>query len=173
MRATEVNRSLRDHLRIPHSKRVKSDPLVLLVDSPLPHLFLWIQVSRDGWVVGLGNKLVPTICLGSSDRFALGTGTNVRVGRLLDDAQRIRATTIHNELVARPLPEALLAKLPADVTTHLRQEFRPRDVPFSEHDDLWLRYRAPADLLRWSDFLNAEWPQILSRAEATLAVPVR
>jgi hypothetical protein len=59
------------------------------------------------------------------------------------------------------------------VTTHLRQEFRPRDVPFSEHDDLWLRYRAPADLLRWSDFLNAEWPQILSRAEATLAVPVR
>ena len=166
MQSSEVHRLLAAHLKIPGATRAKSSPLVLALESPVSHLFLWMQVSRDGWVEGFGNKFVPTFSRQVASRFAIGVGEDVRLGRMLDDEQRRRATEIHNVIVGPPLTGAAIGRLPQDLVDHLRAQLRPREHPFTESDDIWLRYRSPADVIRWADFVSSEWPTLLTRVEA-------
>lgn len=166
MQASEVHRLLAAHLRIPGAARTKSNPLVLALKSSVPHLFLWMQVSRDGWIEGFGNKFVPTFSCRAASKFTIGAGEDVRLGRLLDDDQRRRATAVHNAIVRPPLVGAAIDRLPRDLADHLRAQLRPREIPFTEHDDLWLRYRSSADVAHWADFLSSEWETVLPRCEA-------
>lgn len=128
------------------------------------YLVFWFQCSRDGWDAFAGSKFVLEFEFSQEPQPGVGTRRE-RFSRLLDASQRERMRMIQNEIIAKlPAPPGNHPALKVDsLAQYYRNMFAQVLTPYSERQDVWLRYQSEGDVHRWADFLLPEMPTLLSR----------
>jgi hypothetical protein len=172
MKSTEAYRVLRTHLAPVFQgagfKRAKG-----LMSWIRPHseryLVVWCQVSQSGWDDYAGSKFTVEFQL--SDEAVLGAKSvhRRRFPTMLDDNGRDEMRTIQNRVIAslrRPPANHPLLHAGETIGAYYLKSFQRIDQPYSERDDIWLRYGCEEHLVTWARLIINHLPSCLKQAEA-------
>ena len=122
------------------------------------HLFVWFQVSQDGWDPYAGSKFVVEIQksrtaeMFSASREAL----RFRLPHFLTDAELAEVLAVQNEIIRsliRPPGDYFVLKMDGDVPSWYLKKFEVVSEPYRRGDDIWFRYHEPAHVRRWAEFV--------------------
>jgi hypothetical protein len=133
------------------------------------YLVVWCQVSQFGWDDYAGSQF--TVELQLSDEAVVGARhvRRQRFPKMLDDSGREAIRAIQNQVIGSlQRPPANHPLLDADERTRAvyLKSFHRIDEPYSEHDDIWLRYGSKEHLATWAGFIVCHLPACLTHAEA-------
>jgi len=172
MKSTEAYRTLRAHLapvlQAAGFKRAKA-----MLSWVRPHgdrfLVVWCQVSRDGWDDYAGSQFTVEFQL--SDEAVVGARAirRQRFPTLLDDNGREEIRTIQNGVIAslrHPPANHPLLHTPETVRAWYLKKFQKIGHPYSQREDIWLRYGSQEHLATWAQFIIRNLPTCLKQAEA-------
>ena len=159
MKSTELYKLLRDRIA-PEMKALgfKRENSLLSWSRYYGDLYTvsWCQVSQDGWDAYVGSKF--TMEFQRSIESAVGSVSRhrERVGRLISDVQREEVRHTQNRVIAslrRPPEGHPLLSVSPDMTKWYLAKFEQVPGPYSQKDDIWLRYASPEHVENWSVFL--------------------
>jgi hypothetical protein len=177
MKSTEAYRVLRTHLApIFQDAGFKRAKALLSWMRPQRgrYLVVWCQVSQSGWDDCAGSQFTVEFQL--SDEAIVGA-KSVRRGRfpkMLDDSGREEIRTIQNGVIAslqRPPANHPLLHAGETIPAYYLKDFQRIDQPYSERDDIWLRYGCEEHLVTWARLIINHLPSCLKQAEAWGAEP--
>jgi hypothetical protein len=149
--------------------RVKGGMLGFVKPIGTKFLVFWFQVSRDGWDAYAGSQFTTEFQVSSEDRPGAGGATVVRarLNALLQPEERESLRALQNDVIRRlpaPPPEHYILQMPDErVRVWYRAKFATVSQPYSERDDVWMRYHESADVKRWADFVLPLLPAVSER----------
>ncbi|MEI9430935.1 hypothetical protein [Mesorhizobium sp. Cs1299R1N3] len=172
MKSTEAYRVLRTHLAPIFQgagfKRAKG-LLSWMRPQGQRHLVVWCQVSQFGWDDFAGSQFTVEFQL--SDEAVVGAfpSRRRRFPKMLDYNGRDEVRTIQNRVISSlhrpPANHPLLHTNEAICAIYLKG-FQRIDQPYTEGDDIWLRYGCEDHLITWARFIANHLPDWLKQAEA-------
>ncbi len=126
------------------------------------YLVVWCQVSQYPWDDYSGSKFTVEFQLSDEAIVAAKSVRRRRFPKMLDDSGREEIRTIQNGVIAS------LQRPPANhPLLHLYLKgFQRIDQPYSERDDIWLRYGCEEHLVTWARLIINHLPSWLKQAEA-------
>lgn len=170
MRSKEVYAILNVHLS-PMLKAAGFKKLKPLLSWSRPHrdqhLVMWCQVSQSGWDLYSGSQFVVEYQRSKEPVVGSVTTPRWRFAALLDAGAREELRAIQNRVIAslpRPPPEYYL-QLPGQVRDWYLDRFRNVHEPYSEGQDVWLRYRSGPDVMEWAEFVGRRFLACLEEFE--------
>jgi len=132
------------------------------------YLVVWCQVSQDGWDDYAGSKFTVEFQLSDEPTVGAHSIRRQRFPKMLDDNAREEIRTIQNSVIAslRYLPAHHPAlHISETARTWYLEKFRNIDQPYSERDDIWLRYGREEHVAAWAHFIIRNLPACLKQAE--------
>ena len=130
------------------------------------YLVVWCQVSQFGRDDYAGSQFTVEFQL--SDEAIVGAKSvrRRRFPKMVDDSGREEIRTIQNGVIAS------LQRPPANhPLAGETKSFQRIDQPYSERDDIWLRYGCEEHLVSWARLIINQLPSCLKQAEAWDAEP--
>lgn len=172
MKSTEVYNTLKTHLApVFQAAGFKRAKAMLSWARPQGdrYLVVWCQVSQDGWDDYAGSRFTVEFQL--SDEAIVGARhvRRERFSKMLDDNGREQIRTIQNCVIASlRYPPAHHPALHISETTRAwyLEKFQKVDHPYSNWDDIWLRYGSKEHVATWAQFIIRNLPNWLKQAEA-------
>ena len=177
MKSTEAYRVLRIHLapifQDAGFKRAKG-LLSWMRPQRGRYLVVWCQVSQSGWDDYAGSQFTVEFQLSAEAITGANSVCRRRFPKMLDDSGREGIRTIQNGVIAslqRPPATHPLLHAGEAIRVHYLRGFQKIDQPYSERDDVWLRYGCEEHLVTWSRLIINQFPGFLTQAEAWDAEP--
>lgn len=138
---------------------------------PQGELFIgaWCQVSQDGWDDFAGSKFVFEFQLGYEPVIGSRTIRRERIGNMLSASDRETVRGIQNRVIdslQKPPKGYALLNISDDIRSWYLDKFQQIKRPYSERDDIWLRYRNETDVSKWAQFLVAKLPELLRQVQS-------
>lgn len=133
------------------------------------HTVVWCQASRDGWDAYAGSKFVVTFQRSGEPVPGAIPARSERLVGLLPYAAREELRALQNAVITGlvPPPDShATLHVSEGVTQGYRKKFVPESQPYSERDDVWLRYAAPEHVRAWSRFILAHLPACVTTVES-------
>ena len=130
---------------------------------------VWFQASRDGWDAFAGSKFVVEFQRSAEPDPGAHPARRMRIASLLSAPAREEMRALQNSVIASltPPPDSHYAlHVSENVTAWYRKKFVLDDLPYSDGDDVWLRYAAPDHVREWSRFLLQHLPACVASAES-------
>lgn len=129
------------------------------------YMVFWFQVSREGWDEYAGSKFIVEFQIAAKP--VIGAGPHKQGGRLpkflnADDLGRVRH--MQNAVIAKlnkPNRSYHIFRLGDEVVNWYLAKFNPIAEPYSNTDDIWLRYREKEDVERWAIFVKGLLPKVV------------
>jgi hypothetical protein len=133
-------------------------------------LVAWAQLSSGNYGDDTeGYSFTFEMQLGDEPVAGLG-GPRERLYHLLSDEERVEFMAIHNDVMAKVVPNARLKNvLTSRAWAGHVERLTPRNTPFSRLDDPWLHYTDEDDVRIWLRFLVKVLPGAILRFIASAA----
>ena len=130
---------------------------------------VWLQVSRDGWDAYAGSKFVVTFQRSLEPVPGAMQSRNARLADLLQHDAREELRALQNAVITglrHPPDSHPTLHVSERVTQWYRKKFVPDAEPYSDRDDVWLRYATPDHVRAWSRFILAHLPACVTTIES-------
>ena len=130
---------------------------------------VWCQVSRDSWDAYAGSKFAVTFQRSVEPFPGAMQSRSARLADLLPHDAREELRRLQNIVIAGLVapPDSHAALHVSDrATQRYRKQFVLDAEPYSDRDDVWLRYATPDHVRAWSRFLLARLPDCVAAVES-------
>lgn len=130
---------------------------------------VWFQASQDGWDAFAGSKFVVEFQRSAEPVPGAHPARRMRMAGLLSATAREEMRALNNSVIASltPPPDSHHAlHVSESVTVWYRKKFVLDALPYSDRDDVWLRYAAPDHVREWSRFLLEQLPACVASVES-------
>lgn len=130
---------------------------------------VWFQVSRDGWDAYAGSKFVVTFQRSPEPVPGAIQSRSARLADLLRHDAREELRALQNAVITglvHPPDSHPALHVSESATRWYRKKFLPDTEPYSDRDDVWLRYAAPGHVRTWSHFILAQLPACVTAIES-------
>lgn len=133
----------------------------------------WCQCSTDGWDEYAGSKFVVEFQRSRDPIIGARSAERKRLSGLLDGIQLEKARRLQNDVISQlhlpPRSYNFFHTSPA-VTDWFLRKFELEAQPYTNSDDVWLRYHQEADVRRWAEFILECLPALLTRFAPDLTI---
>ncbi len=132
------------------------------------YILVWCQVDRGGWDAYAGSKFVIEFQLSYEPVVGTSSIRRQRLGKMLHANEREEIRTIQNKVIAslsRPPRSYSMLNISEELSTLYLRQFQPIDEPYSDSEDIWLRYASEDDLDMWAKFIITKLPEFLRQTE--------
>jgi hypothetical protein len=140
------------------------------------HTVVWFQVSQDEWDDFAGSKFVVEFQRSTESFPGAHPSRRMRMAQLLPVAAREEMRVLQNSVIAslaQPPNSHYVLHISESVTQWYRKKFVRDARPYSERDDVWLRYATPDHVCAWSQFLLMHLPICVATVESWPAAECR
>ncbi len=130
---------------------------------------VWCQVSRDSWDAYAGSKFVVTFQRSVEPVPGAMQSRSARLADLLQHDALVELRSLQNTVIAGLVapPDSHAALHVSDLATQrYRKKFVLDAEPYSDRDDVWLRYATPDHVRAWSRFILARLPACVATVES-------
>lgn len=132
------------------------------------YIVVWCQVSQNGWDDYAGSKFVVEFQRSSEPVVGALPARGHRLSGLLSEQDRERVRSVQNEVIRslrRPPQSHPALQISAKVSAWYLGQFDEVAEPYSERNDVWLRYASPEHVDRWAQFILESLPECIRAAE--------